>query len=560
MTDFSSLGLAEPVLRAVLAAGYENPTPIQEQGIPPLMENRDVLGIAQTGTGKTAAFVLPLLHKIANSPVTITPKSSSVLILAPTRELVAQIAESIRVYGRFIKPTVAVIVGGVNPRPQARTMAGGVNIVVATPGRLLDHMSTGAVKLDSVRTIVLDEADQMMDLGFMPAIRRIMQRVPSDRQTVLFSATMPSAIRALANDFLNEPVNIAVAAESRPIERISQTVEHMPADRKKDRLIAVLSSTDVERAIVFTRTKHGADKVTKYLDSYGLKAAAIHGNKSQGARTRALDQFKKSEIRILVATDIAARGIDIDDVSHVVNFELPNIPESYVHRIGRTARAGKSGVAISFCDGSEFGYLKDIERAIKMRIDAVGEPEPATGPAVKRRGGGGGGRGRPQGGEGRDTRSQSRGPKSDRGDRNNRRAPARGDRFERDEAPAPRSSWVPNDNPDGDRPVRPANAPTGAKPKRFDRDRARENMIGETSETRARGDRGPRRDDDRPAYRGDKPRRDGAAGKPQGGRPAHAKDGQAKRGDKPAGARRTAEGKGGNAGRRPRPSRNAANG
>lgn len=372
MKHFSDLGLAETVLKAVEAEGYTNPTPIQEQVIPAMLAGRDILGTAQTGTGKTASFVLPLLHKLATGRERPPQKCCGTLILAPTRELAAQIAESVRVYGQFGHTKVAVVVGGVKPGPQIKAMARGVDILVATPGRLLDHMQGGAISLEQTKTVILDEADQMLDLGFMPAIRKIMARVPRERQTALLSATMPPAIRKLANDFLNNPAEVAVAPTSRPIEKIDQQVILVDRSAKRSTLINILGKPDVDRAIVFTRTKRGADKVQRALSDAGLSAAAIHGNKSQNQRTKALDGFKSGGVTILVATDIAARGIDVDSVSHVVNFELPNIPESYVHRIGRTARAGKSGIAISLCDGGEREFLRDIEKLVGYSIKSTG--------------------------------------------------------------------------------------------------------------------------------------------------------------------------------------------
>ncbi len=335
-----------------------------------MLAGQDILGTAQTGTGKTAAFVLPLLHGIATGRRHAGPKRCRALILVPTRELATQIAVSIRTYGQLVRPSTAIVVGGLKPGPQIRALASGVDIVIATPGRLEDHLGTGAIRLDRTATVVLDEADQMLDLGFAPAIRRILGQLPKDRQTVLLSATMPKQIRSLARDHLTRPAEIAVAPVSKPIERIDQSVLWTDRAAKRDRLIDLLSRTDVERAIVFTRTKRGADRVSRQLGKAGLSSAAIHGNKSQGQRDRALDAFRKAKVPILVATDVAARGIDIDGVSHVINYELPNVPEAYVHRIGRTARAGASGIAISLCDPSERGLLKDIERLIGRPLDA----------------------------------------------------------------------------------------------------------------------------------------------------------------------------------------------
>ncbi|WP_425087724.1 DEAD/DEAH box helicase [Stappia sp.] len=364
MTTFKDLGLADSILKAVEGEGYTTPTPIQAQGIPAILSGGDVLGLAQTGTGKTASFVLPLLHRIAEQGSRPNPKTCGALILAPTRELASQIAESIRAYGQKVRHSSTVVVGGARAMPQIRSLARGMDIVVATPGRLLDHMSTGALRLDETTTVVLDEADHMLDLGFLPAIRKILAAMPRKRQTILLSATMPKPIRALASDFLHEPQEIAVSPTSKPIDRIEQTVLLIERDQKRQALVDVLKRADMDRAIVFTRTKHGADKVTRQLEQAGLNASAIHGNKSQGQRQKTLESFRSGRTPILVATDIAARGIDVDGVSHVVNFELPNVPESYVHRIGRTARAGKSGSAISFCDRSERPFLRDIEKLI----------------------------------------------------------------------------------------------------------------------------------------------------------------------------------------------------
>ncbi|GAB4145477.1 MAG: DEAD/DEAH box helicase [Sphingomonadales bacterium] len=380
MKQFSDLGLAEPILRAIAAEGYNHPTPIQAQVIPAMSAGRDIVGIAQTGTGKTASFVLPLLDRLAKKigKARPAPRHCHALILVPTRELAAQINDAVRTYGRHVRPSLALVVGGAKPGPQVRALAAGADIVVATPGRLEDHLRAGAVKLDRTQAVVLDEADQMLDMGFIPAIRRILAKLPAQRQTVLMSATMPPPIRALAAQFLNAPQEIAVAPASRPIERIDQRVIHVAAADKRRTLTDVLRGTDVARAIVFTRTKRGADKISEHLEKAGLAAAAIHGNKSQGQRERALAAFRQGRSRILVATDIAARGIDIDDVTHVVNFELPYVAESYVHRIGRTARAGRAGTAISLCDGSERGLLRDIERLIGRSLPASGEVQAAS--------------------------------------------------------------------------------------------------------------------------------------------------------------------------------------
>lgn len=373
LSNFESLGLSKAILRAVSAAGYDNPTPIQKAAIPALLKKRDIVGIAQTGTGKTAAFVLPLLDQIANTYERPAANTCDVLILAPTRELAAQIHENVRLYGKYVEMTSTIIVGGVKPGKQVRALSRGISVLVATPGRLEDLQSTGAISLHATKAVVLDEADQMMDMGFIPAIRRIMKSLPNKRQTILFSATMPKQIRSLANDFLHRPEEISVTPASKPVDRIKQSVIAVAKADKRQKLVEVLNGQEFERAIVFSRTKHGANKIARHLENAGITADAIHGNKSQNQRERTLSGFKSGEISVLVATDIAARGIDIGGVSHVINFDLPNVPEAYVHRIGRTARAGASGVAISFCDVEERDLLRDIEKLIGRAFDVEGE-------------------------------------------------------------------------------------------------------------------------------------------------------------------------------------------
>ncbi len=368
MTDFASLELIEPLLRALSAQGYENPTPIQESAIPPLLRGEDVLGCAQTGTGKTAAFLLPILQRISASSLNGKRKIKG-LVLTPTRELAAQINESFADYAEFVDVNAMVIFGGVNQRPQVSQLRRGVDVLIATPGRLLDLHGQGHINFNDVEFFVLDEADRMLDMGFVRDIQKIIKLLPEDRQNLLFSATMPKAIVRLASAFLNDPTMVEVDPESSTVERIRQVVMYVSRPNKKRLLISLLKEKDIESAIVFTRTKHGANKVVKDLLNSGVEAAAIHGNKSQGARTRALAGFKSGEVRVLVATDIASRGIDVDGVSHVINYDIPNIPESYVHRIGRTARAGKEGVAIAFCDETESAYLRDIERLIGEGIE-----------------------------------------------------------------------------------------------------------------------------------------------------------------------------------------------
>lgn len=416
MTDFKSLRLAPALLQVLGEEGYDKPTPIQAQAIPELMAGRDLVGIAQTGTGKTAAFLLPILHRHVTQGNKLRPakKSGRVIILAPTRELAHQIADSAKTYTRHMRMFMTVITGGVKQHGQVRAIARGVDLLIATPGRLLDLHEQGHLVLDQSDIIVLDEADQMFDLGFLPAMKKVLSAMPSDRQTILLSATMPKAIRALTSEYLDNPAEISVAPASTPIERITQSLVHTSSGDKPAHLMEALKQAKGERAIVFVRTKRGADKVARHVMGHGMKASALHGNKTQGQRKKALDEFHKGETRVLVATDIAARGIDVDGVALVVNYELPNVAEAYVHRIGRTARAGESGLAISFCDGSERAYLQDIERLIKMQVPATGEVQPMEPTPCQsqsrqqnaRRGGGGGGGGRPGAGKGRGGKPQ----------------------------------------------------------------------------------------------------------------------------------------------------------
>ena len=371
MNSFLALGLAEPIARALADEGYAAPTPIQTQTIPQVLAARDVVGIAQTGTGKTAAFALPILHRLAANRMPPQPRACRVLVLSPTRELSAQIVESFQTYGRHLRPSVALAIGGVNIKPQMRALAGGVDVLVATPGRLLDLMQNRAVQLDRVEHFVLDEADRMLDMGFIHDIRRIVAELPARRQTLLFSATMPREIAELANSMLRDPARVAVTPAATTVETVDQRIIHVDRPGKPALLAEVLRAEPIDRVLVFTRTKHGADKVVRALAKVGLDAAAIHGNKSQGQRERVLAAFRAGDVRTLVATDIAARGIDVEGISHVVNYDLPNIPESYVHRIGRTARAGSEGIAISFCDAEERPFLRDIEKLIRMSIPAT---------------------------------------------------------------------------------------------------------------------------------------------------------------------------------------------
>jgi ATP-dependent RNA helicase RhlE len=367
--SFSELNLSEPLLRAVREADYQSATPIQTAAIPPILAGLDCLACAQTGTGKTAAFALPVLHRLGHRSGQERSRPIRVLVLAPTRELASQIAESFRTYGRYTGLRHAVVFGGVGQTPQVRALQRGVDIVVATPGRLLDLMNQGFVNLQSVETLILDEADQMFDMGFIHDLKRIVARVPRQRQTLLFSATMPQEIRRLAEQWLRDPVELSVAPQSTPAERIEQSVYFIDRGDKPRLLAHYLRDQSAQRAIVFTRTKHGADKLVRVLERGGIRAAAIHGNKSQNARQHALAQFKSQHPPVLVATDIAARGLDIDSVSHVVNYDLPMTAELYVHRIGRTARAGATGIAVTFCDREERSMLREIERLTRQRLN-----------------------------------------------------------------------------------------------------------------------------------------------------------------------------------------------
>ena len=369
MTSFQDFGLADPISRALREENYHTPTPIQAQTIPLALSGRDVVGIAQTGTGKTAAFALPILNRLLENRIRPQAKTCRVLVLSPTRELSGQILDSFNAYGRHIRLTSALAIGGVPMGRQVRALMGGVDVLVATPGRLLDLVQGNALKLAQVEFLVLDEADRMLDMGFINDIRKIVAKLPIRRQTLFFSATMPKDIADLAEAMLRDPARVAVTPVSSTAERISQRIIQVDFAAKHAFLADLLKEEPVDRALVFTRTKHGADKAVKALAKAGIAADAIHGNKSQNHRERVLGAFRSGQIRTLVATDIAARGIDVDGISHVVNFDLPNVPETYVHRIGRTARAGAEGVAISLVAGAEeMGYLRDIERLIRISL------------------------------------------------------------------------------------------------------------------------------------------------------------------------------------------------
>jgi ATP-dependent RNA helicase RhlE len=381
LNSFNELGLAAPISRALADEKYEKPTPIQAQAIPPVLAGRDLIGIAQTGTGKTAAFALPILNHLMKHNQRPERRACRVLVLSPTRELSGQIQDSFRTYGRHLRVSSALAIGGIPIGRQVRGMANGADVLVATPGRLLDLVNNNAVRLDKIEIFVLDEADRMLDMGFIRDIRKIVAKLPQKRQTLFFSATMPGEIEKLASELLNEPVRVAVTPVAKTADRVEQRIVLIERAGKGALLAEMLKSEPVDRAIVFTRTKHGADKVVRALEKSGIRAEAIHGNKSQNNRERALANFRSGKVRTLVATDIAARGIDVDGISHVVNYDIPNEPESYVHRIGRTARAGADGIAISFCDRDEMSYLRGIERLIKISIavtDRRANPQPLS--------------------------------------------------------------------------------------------------------------------------------------------------------------------------------------
>lgn len=379
---FSDFALLEPILAAVKKAGYESPTPIQAQAIPHLLEGKDLLGCAQTGTGKTAAFALPIINNLAKSKFNVQPRNVNCLILTPTRELALQIFENFKTYSAGLNLKIAVVYGGVGIGPQIKAVHDGVDVLIATPGRLLDLVQQNKLSLKQVKTFVLDEADRMLDMGFIHDIRKVLLMIPKQRQTLFFSATMPAEIEKLSSSILTNPVRIEVNPVSSTAEKVEQYVMYVEQSRKRDLLRHLLNEPKFDRVIVFTRTKHGANRVSEVLTKNKISSEAIHGNKSQNARQRALDLFKNNKIQVLIATDIAARGIDIDGVTHVINFEVPNIAESYVHRIGRTARAGSAGIAISFCDIEEKSYIRDIEKLIGQPIP-IDREHPYHSPTVE---------------------------------------------------------------------------------------------------------------------------------------------------------------------------------
>jgi len=517
--SFADLGLSQTLLTALVGEGYVTPTPIQQKAIPDILAGRDLLGCAQTGTGKTAAFALPMIERLMASGTPRDAKRPRALVLSPTRELSAQIADSFAVYGRGTPLKYAVIFGGVGHGPQVQALTRGLDVLVATPGRLIDLMNQGAAFLDKVEILVLDEADRMLDMGFLPDMRRILQKLPKQRQTLFFSATMPRDIERLAGEILVNPARVEVTPVASTAELIDQSVYMVEQSEKRRVLERVLRDPGMERAIVFTRTKHGANRLVKELERGEIMAEAIHGNKSQGARQRALDNFKSGRLRVLVATDIAARGIDVDGISHVINFELPNIPESYVHRIGRTARAGATGIAVSLCSREERSFLRDIERLTRTPIRRV--ETPVLGPEEAR----------PRAAEGAGDRGPAPRQFSDRGPRpSGDRGPAPrpfGDRGPAprqfgDRGPAPRSNddRGPAPRPQfNDRGPRPG-GDRGPAPRRFD-DRA--GAPREAAPSRFDGDRGPsnRRFDDsrgapRPQQSAPRPAGNAAAPRPEG--------------------------------------------
>jgi len=394
---FDTLNLISPICRAVNEEKYTSPTPIQTQAIPHLLLGRDLLGCAQTGTGKTAAFALPILQRLSEYKDRPRSKEVRSLILTPTRELAMQIEESFRVYGRYMKFNQAVVFGGVSIKNQIRALSRGVDVLVATPGRLLDLYNQGCLRMDKVDVFVLDEADQMLDMGFLPDVKKIFNEIPKTSQTVLFSATLPTEIVRLTQNFLKDPIKISVAPPSSTVEKVDQRIMFVDRDNKSALLESILEDESVYRVLVFTRTKHGANRVAKNLSKKRIRTEAIHGNKSQAARMQALNKFRSGHVRVLVATDVASRGLDVDGITHVINYELPKEAESYVHRIGRTARAGATGIALSFCDSEERGYLRGIERTINQSVtvdkDHAYHSESIATKSGSRSGGNGGRRG-----------------------------------------------------------------------------------------------------------------------------------------------------------------------
>ncbi|MCH8616789.1 DEAD/DEAH box helicase [Sphingomonas sp. SM33] len=485
--SFHNLGLSKPLLDALAAKNYAQATPIQSQAIPTVLTGRDLLGIAQTGTGKTAAFMLPSLDRLAANRNIPKPGQIRMLVLAPTRELASQIADSAQTYGRFMRLSVGVIFGGVPNSKSVRTVARGLDVLVATPGRLLDLIDQRALSLRELEILVLDEADQMLDLGFIHALKRIVSLVPAKRQTLFFSATMPKAIKELADRYLTNPAEVAVTPVAKTADRVQQKVVLVNQAEKTALLTMFLRSEQTERTLVFSRTKHGADKIVRLLEAAGNASNAIHGNKSQAQRERALAQFRSGEVSVLIATDIAARGIDIPGVSHVINYDLPEVPEQYVHRIGRTARAGAEGKAIAFCSPDERGLLRDIERLTRQKVDVAPLPEdflqqadalkrlkPAPKAEQPRRAPSRGFKaGRRADGQRRENRNDRSGQRQEhRSERPaGQRSEHRNERSNQDRSGQPRSGQQRTDRPQQRHPHRgeghPAHRPEGGRPKPF---------------------------------------------------------------------------------------------
>ncbi|HFA48588.1 MAG TPA: DEAD/DEAH box helicase [Bacteroidetes bacterium] len=452
---FQELDLVEPILRALKEEGYETPTPIQQQAIPHCIKGRDLLGCAQTGTGKTAAFAIPVLQNLSAKPIEKHRRDKKIkaLVLTPTRELAIQIGDSFKAYGRHMRLSGIVIFGGVSQKPQVERLRRGIDILVATPGRLLDLMNQGFINLGDIEIFVLDEADRMLDMGFIHDVKKVIKAIPQKRQTLFFSATMPKEIASLASHILTDPVSVAVAPISSTAEKVEQAVYFVDKRKKRHLLLHLLENPEITSALVFSRTKHGANRIAKELSKRGVNAAAIHGNKSQTARQRALKDFKDGRIRVLVATDIAARGIDVENLSHVINFDLPNISETYVHRIGRTGRAGASGIALSFCDTEEKAYLRDIQKLIKKQVPVVEDhpypidenaPPPSPAPARQQR--------RPQNGRRNDPRRRDDRKRGERRPSRNRPSSSNGAKPKNDRRPQrekPVSENTENNNPGG---------------------------------------------------------------------------------------------------------------
>ncbi len=537
MSYFTQLGLAEPILRALGTKGYSDPTPIQRQAIPALLEGRDLLGIAQTGTGKTAAFSLPSIHRLTADPQPRKAAACRMLVLSPTRELAAQIAENMRGYAKYVNLSVQCVFGGVPAGKQARALVPGCDILVATPGRLLDLIEQRALTLRHVEIFVLDEADQMMDLGFIVPFKRIANLLPKERQSLFFSATMPKAIADLGRQFINDPVRVEVAPQSTTAERVEQYATSVNQTEKQAlltlRLRAGMADGSIDRALVFTRTKHGADRVVRHLKTAGIDAAAIHGNKSQGQRTAAIKGFRSGEVPVLVATDIAARGIDIPGVSHVFNFELPNVPEQYVHRIGRTARAGADGISMSFVAPDEKAYLRDIEKLTRVKLMPMPLPEDFTKEAARlplpsRKA---------LAAEASE-REATRGPRGRRGGERGGERSGRGAPAGRRERTEPATGWNPV--------ARPDEGEAAQSSHRGYRDRPAKTGAGAP-----RGPGGPQQDrrTDRPARpQGAQPERHGRteAAAP-GGRPQERRHGEGRKGPRPEGGASAGAGRPGGA-------------